>query len=80
MPENRISHFLSDDTVASGQPKPHNRPVAETVWQQRIRRAETLAAQHPFAMQILSFYIQTARFQQDLYDRLERGSAGVPPA
>jgi len=64
------------DAVACDRPKPHNRPVAETVWQQRIRRADTLAAQHPYAGQILAFYIQTARFQQDLYHRLERASAG----
>jgi FdhE protein len=66
---------LVADAFASGQPKPHNRRVAEPVWQQRIRRAETLAAQHPFAAQILSFYIQAARFQQYLYRRLERSSA-----
>jgi FdhE protein len=54
--------------------------VAETLWQQRIRRAETLAAQHSFASPILAFYIQTARFQQDLYQRLERTSAGVSAA
>ncbi len=74
--------------VASGWPKPHNRRVAETLWQQRIRRAETLAAQHPFAGQILGFYIHIARFQQDLYRHIERASAsnspersaGVPPA
>jgi len=61
--------------------KPHNRPVADTGWQQRIRRAEHLAAQHPFAAEILAFYIQTARFQQDLYRRLERASAsGTQPS
>jgi FdhE protein len=60
--------------------------MAETVWQQRIRRADTLAAQHPFARQILAFYIQIARFQQDLYRRIERVDAnrdrlaGVSPA
>jgi len=57
-------------------PKPHNRPVAETAWQRRIRRAENLAAQHSFAGQILTFYIQTARFQQDLYQRVEGALAG----
>jgi FdhE protein len=70
---------LLTDPFASGQPKPHNRRVAEPLWQQRIRRAETLAAQHPFAAQILSFYVQTARFQQDLHQRLERSSAGASP-
>ena len=54
--------------------------MGETVWQQRIRRAETLAAQHPFAGQILTFYIHLARFQQDLYRRLDQLSAGVAPA
>jgi FdhE protein len=60
--------------------------VATTPWQQRIRRAEHLAAQHPFAAEILGFYIQVARFQESLHQRLERSiasersSAGVPPA
>jgi FdhE protein len=58
---------------------PHNRPVSEIVWQQRIRRAETLAAQHPFARQLLDFYVRTAHFQQDLYRRLELRSAGISP-
>jgi FdhE protein len=62
---------------ASHSPKPHNRPVTESLQQQRIRRAESLVAQHPFASQILSFYIQIARFQQDLYRRLEGRSAVV---
>jgi FdhE protein len=66
-------------------PKPHNRPVANTAWQQRIRRAEKLAAKHPFAAEILGFYIQIAHFQEQLYARLNRvgaseSSAGVPPA
>jgi FdhE protein len=60
--------------------KPHNRPVATTPRQQRIRRAESLAAQHPFAAEILSFYIHLARYQEGLYQRLERRSAGVRPA
>jgi FdhE protein len=56
--------------------RPHNRPVAETPWQQRIRRAETLAAQHPFAARILSFYLQIVKFQRDLYGRFEQASTG----
>ena len=58
-----------------------------TVWRKRIRRAEQLTQQHPFAAEILYFYIQTAGFQEGLYQRLERTShdapersAGVPPA
>jgi len=57
--------------------------MAITAWQRRIRRAEHLAAQHPFAAEILGFYIQLARFQEGLYQRAERasnGSASVPPA
>jgi FdhE protein len=53
--------------------------VAITPWQQRIRRAEHLAQKHPFAAEILGFYIQLARFQEGLYQRLERayGSSSV---
>jgi FdhE protein len=46
--------------------------VTITPWQRRIRRAEQLAAKHPFAAEILGFYIHTARFQENLYQRLER--------
>jgi FdhE protein len=46
--------------------------VATTPWQQRIRRAEHLAAQHPYAAEILGFYIHVARFQEALYQHLER--------
>jgi formate dehydrogenase accessory protein FdhE len=48
--------------------------VAKTPWQQRILRAEQLAAQYPFATEILGFYIQVARFQQSLHQRLESAS------
>jgi len=57
--------------------------VTTTPWQRRIRRAEQLAAKHPFAAEILGFYIQTASFEGVLYQRLESAhrdsSAGVPP-
>jgi FdhE protein len=56
--------------------KPHNRPVAITPWQRRIRRAEHLAKQHAFAAEILGFYIHVAKFQEGLYQRLERVSKG----
>jgi len=49
--------------------------VTTTPWQRRIRRAEHLAAQHRFATEILGFYIHTARFQEGLYQRLQRSSA-----
>ena len=54
--------------------------MATTAWQQRIGRAEHLAAQHPFAAEILGFYTQVAHFQEGLNERLRDSSAGVPPA
>jgi FdhE protein len=45
--------------------------VAKTPWQQRIRRAEKLTAEHPFSAEILGFYGHLARFQQGLNQRLE---------
>src|ERR1700674_4344717 len=70
---------LQTYAVACRDPKPHNRPVANTPWQQRIRRAEKLAAQHAFAVEILGFYIHVARFQQSLYLRIEKASAKKDP-
>jgi FdhE protein len=60
--------------------KADNLPVAIIPWQQRIRRAEHLAAKHPFAAEILGFYVHVARFQEGVFQRTERGGAGVPPA
>jgi FdhE protein len=51
--------------------------VANPAWQQRIRRAERLAAEHSFATEILGFYIHVARFQEGLYQRIERSG---PPS
>jgi formate dehydrogenase maturation protein FdhE len=39
-------------------------------WQRRIQRAQELAGQHPYAAEILGFYIHVARFQEDLYRRM----------
>jgi FdhE protein len=52
--------------------------VTITAWQRRIRRAEHLADKHPFAAEILGFYIHVARFQEDLHQRLERESGNTP--
>jgi len=52
--------------------------VANTAWKRRIQRAEKLAPQHPFASEILSFYLRVARFQQNIYQRIERDSASEP--
>ena len=45
--------------------------MAPNAWKQRIRRAETLALQYPFAKEILEFYVHLARFQQNLYEGFE---------
>lgn len=44
-------------------------------WQRRINRAQGLAREHPFAAELLGFYIHVARFQEDLHQRL---SAAFP--
>jgi formate dehydrogenase maturation protein FdhE len=41
-----------------------------SLWQRRIRRAQDLASQHPFAAQILGFYIHVARLQEALHKRM----------
>jgi FdhE protein len=54
--------------------------VANTPWQQRIRRAEQLAEQYPFAAEILAFYLHVAAFQQKLSQRLQLVSASAGQA
>jgi FdhE protein len=66
--------------VACRKPMPHNRPMANTAWQQRIRRAEKLSEQYPFAAEILGFYQHVAKFQEDVYREIDGGMAGVSPA
>ncbi len=46
--------------------------MATNPWQRRIERAGTLARQHPFAAEILSFYSAVAHFQGEFYQRLAR--------
>ena len=36
-------------------------------WDQRIKRAGDLAAEHPFAAEVLRFYQRVANFQKELY-------------
>ena len=48
--------------------------MAKNPWQQRTQRAQALSAHHAFAAEILGFYIQIARFQEELYRRLEASS------
>lgn len=47
-------------------------------WQRRIECAQELIEQHAFAREILGFYIQLARFQQDLYFDLVRVAPAEP--
>ncbi len=58
----------------------HNHPVTDHRWQKRIQRAEFLADQHTFAREILGFYVHLARFQEDLYARLEKASLDGRPS
>ncbi|MGA8152761.1 MAG: formate dehydrogenase accessory protein FdhE [Terriglobales bacterium] len=44
-------------------------------WQTRIQRAEHLAKQYPFVAEILGFYAEVARFQEDFHGRLEATAA-----
>ena len=46
-------------------------------WDQRIGRAEQLAATHAFAAELLRFYREIACFQKDFYGYLE-STNGVP--
>jgi formate dehydrogenase accessory protein FdhE len=49
--------------------------VPGTPWQKRAARAEELAVRHPFAAEILGFYIRLARFQERLYLKVIRAPA-----
>src|SRR2546422_5053192 len=60
--------------IASRSAWADNRAMAKTSWQRRIQRAEELSGQHPFAAEILGFYVQMARFQEGLYHRLEEAT------
>ncbi len=44
-------------------------------WDQRTRRAEELAAAHPFAAEVLRFYQRVAVFQKGLYWYLQESTA-----
>lgn len=48
--------------------------MAGSSWQKRVRRAEELAGQHPFAAELLGFYVRVARFQEKIY----RGMGASP--
>jgi FdhE protein len=46
-------------------------------WDRRIRRADELAAKHPFAAEGLRFYAGLAGFQKSLYEGLEPGNGAL---
>jgi FdhE protein len=48
----------------------------------RMARAELLASRHPFAREILSFYLHLANFQKEFYERLPKiwGKRPIVPA
>jgi FdhE protein len=47
---------------------------ASTAWDRRLRRAEELAAAHPFAAEGLRFYSRVTGFQRSLYEELAAAS------
>lgn len=50
-------------------------------WPLRIRRAEQLARQHPFASEILNFYRHVAGFQEYLCGKIDAsGDTGIAPS
>ncbi len=48
--------------------------MTKSAWNERIKRAEDLAARLPFASEMLLFYREIACFQRDLYGQLLSGS------
>src|SRR5262249_22663717 len=44
--------------------------MSSATWEQRIARAEKLAAAHPATAEMLGFYATIARFQKEIYDSL----------
>jgi len=52
--------------------------MKDSLWQQRIKRAEHLAKKYPFVAEILGFYVKIAGFQEDFYRRLEAAAQSRP--
>ena len=49
--------------------------VGATSYDARIRRAESLASQHPFAAEVLRFYSRVAEFQKNFYADVKKDIA-----
>src|SRR5262249_46048431 len=57
-------------------PLPRNK---QATWERRIHRAKELAEIHPFASEVLSFYVEIASFQQAICEGIESArNGGVP--
>jgi formate dehydrogenase accessory protein FdhE len=69
---------MSEPLIAPTTNSLDNRFMKASPWQSRIKRAEELASQHSYASEILGFYAKVARFQEDLYSRLEARSERGP--
>ena len=54
--------------------------MAISPWQRRIHRAQDLAAQHPFAAEILGFYVHLAGFQEESHKSLSAVLQSPNPA
>lgn len=48
--------------------------MAASAWERRIRRAEELIGERPFAAEFLQFYIRVARAQKELHFKLSKGA------
>jgi FdhE protein len=53
--------------------------MPKSKWDLRIRRADELAAEHPFAAEVLRFYSHVARLQKDLYAGMAGAGADLQP-
>jgi FdhE protein len=69
--------FIVPSSLLAGLDSLDNHCMKSSPWQGRIQRAEQLAYKYSFASEILGFYINIARFQEDLYRRLEAESENV---
>lgn len=72
--------FIVPSALLAGLDWLDNHGMKSSPWQRRMQRAEYLANKYSFASEILGFYIAVARFQEDLYGRLEVASEIVTGA
>jgi FdhE protein len=63
---------------AAGLALPDNAPMPVSVWQKRIERAQRLITLHPYAAEILQFYVRVASFQENLHRSLGASIQSMP--